>query len=159
MKTYVEKLTQSWTFMRRNWHNHENLCGETYTITKTYVEKLTIMKVSPQKFSWLCQFLHISFHDCVNFSTWAFMIVSVSPNKFSWNWHNHENLCGETYTITKTYVEKLTIMKIMWRNLHNHENLCGETDTITKIYVDSPHKFSWLCKSNHLILMIVSFST
>jgi hypothetical protein len=36
----VEKLT----IIKIRWldlHNHENLCGETDTITKTYVEKLT----------------------------------------------------------------------------------------------------------------------
>jgi hypothetical protein len=113
------KLTQSWKLMWRNWHNHKNLCGETDTITKTYAEKLTqswklmffmIVSVSPHKFSWLCQFLHISFHDCVSFSTYVFVIVSVSPQrKLMWrNWHNNENVCGATDTIMKTCVEKLT---------------------------------------------------
>jgi hypothetical protein len=125
MKTYVEKLTQSRKLMRRNWHNHENLCGETDTITKTYVHK----------FSRLCQFLHISFHDCVSFSTYVFMIVSISQHKFSW-------LCQFLHM---TYVEQLTqSWKLMWRNWHNHENLCGETDTITKTYVEK--LFSWLCQ-------------
>jgi Holliday junction resolvase-like predicted endonuclease len=112
----VEKLTQSWKLMWRNWHNHENLCGEIDTITKTYVEKL------------------ISFHDCVSFFTLVFMIVSVSPHKFSWLC---QFLCGETDTIMKTYVEKLTqSLKFMWRNWQNHENLFGETDTIMKTYVE-----------------------
>jgi hypothetical protein len=110
-ENYVEKLTQSRKLMWRNWHNHENLCGETDTITKIYVEKLTIMKTYVEKLT----------------QSWTFMRR---------NWHNHENLFGETDTITKTYVEKLTIIKIRWLDLHNHENLCGETDTITKTYVE-----------------------
>jgi hypothetical protein len=76
-----------------------------------------IVSVSPHECSWLCQFLHISFHDC-------------------------------QFTITKTYVEKLTqSRKRMWRNWHNHETLCGETDTIMSV---SPHKCSWLCQFLHI---------
>jgi uncharacterized protein involved in response to NO len=93
------------------------------------------VSVSPHKFSWLCQFLKIDFRDFVR------------------NWHNHENLCGETDTITKTYVEKLTqSRKLMWRNWHNHENLCGETDKIMKTYVEKltqSWKLMWRNWHNH----------
>jgi hypothetical protein len=161
-----------------------------------------IVSVSPHKFSWLCQFLHISFRDCVSFShanlcgetdtiTKTYVEKLTQSRKSIWrNWHNHENLCGETDTITKTYVEKLTqSRKRMWRNWHNHENLCGETDTITKVYLKkltqsrklmwrnwhnhenlcgevfmivsvSPHTFSWLCQFLHICFRdCVSFST
>jgi G3E family GTPase len=118
-----------------------------------------IVSVSPHKFSWLCQFLHISFCDCVSFSktdtiTKTYVEKLTQSWKLMWrNWHNHEKLCGETDTITKTYVEKLTqSQKRMWRNWHNHENLCGETDTIMKTYVEKltqSWKLMWRNWHNH----------
>jgi hypothetical protein len=90
MKTYVEKLTQSWKLMWRKWHNHQNLCGETDTIMKTYVEKLTQ--------SW--KLMRRNWH---NHETYVEKLTIMKTyvekltqsRKFIWrNWHNHKNLCG-----------------------------------------------------------------
>ena len=63
MKTYVEKLIQSWKLMWRKWHNHQNLCGETDTIMKTYVEKLTqswkLMRRNWHNHENLCDYLFV----------------------------------------------------------------------------------------------------
>jgi hypothetical protein len=130
-----------------------------------------IVSVSPHKFSWFCQFLHIRFHDCVDTIMKTYVEKSTQSLKLMWrNWHNHENLCGETDIITKTYVEKLTIMKtyvekltqsrkLIWRNWHNHDCVSFSTYVFVIVSV-SPHKFSWLCQFLHITFRdCVSFST